>query len=719
LILDRVTFLREYPPWFYQCLCVPGCLLTVLVQYLPFIVIFAPVVAFLAVFMYVALIVQILTWPFSFLYFWHQQSANARLQACHEGLGVLLFKSIESVIKRVFDNLESKPWLVKCFFSYISCGLFSSLQETDANVDIRPRNSRCVVWPFFFGCLGRRLISNQHNHDRACRYHKISSDLFRHCLEKRELLYPPDDIRILELLVPAGRDPVESLLRQQRVLGCDHKIVAQTQMYLSSKEIERVHDIGEISSNSVSASRFLTCFEQFETISLALGLLHPETLSILLEVAVQLKSKRVLDWTKTKMERSIRPSHPLFHKYEVAANLVSARVRRTVNRDRVSNQSRIVHAGSIVESSVFLRCFLFFTLSVFIGICLFLILWLYPYLGERNDNVGQAWTAISVALSFVTITLIAILYLISLGPLYPTHLAPKILEKLRAVDSLVGPPSKSELWRAKSRRFFYRSAHLDLDLFRIPDEMAILSKVFQSSATGGDASAGLDVFVAGNHKSPASHHASATAIVSNSMPGGVVVSNASLPRKACGSAASANHLPPKISSVKHIPSVSLPTRYLDCSFPYLMECLDFLLIPTPIPCLPPLRCAGWLLLPDFFPAAIMAMFHIVPVRCDISRLICRRAHPTNDSPSNHFCLKNFHNLEQSIVNHALLSGGDEARAAIDVIASSNATDYCFLRVLFDVFLKIALHEELDAQSEIGELWFGFHDHFQYFVFLLM
>jgi hypothetical protein len=82
------------------------------VQYLPFIVIFAPVVAFLAVFMYVALIVQILTWPFSFLYFRHQQSANARLQACNEGLGVLLFRSIEPVIKRVFDNLESKPWLV-------------------------------------------------------------------------------------------------------------------------------------------------------------------------------------------------------------------------------------------------------------------------------------------------------------------------------------------------------------------------------------------------------------------------------------------------------------------------------------------------------------------------------------------------------------------------------------------------------------------------------
>ena len=102
----------------------------------------------------------------------------------------------------------------------------------------------------------------------------------------------------------------------------------------------------------------------------------------------------------------------------------------------------------------------------------------------------------------------------------------------------------------------------------------------------------------------------------------------------------------------------------------------------------------------------MALYHIVPVRCDIARLICRRAHPPNDSQSKYFCFQNSHKLEQRIVNYALLSGGGEARAAIDVITSSNATDYCFLRVLFEVFLKIALHEELDAQSEIGELLFG-------------
>ncbi len=678
-------------------------------QYLPFIIfIMVPIGSIMAIYGYVGLVIQILTWPCAILYFRHKRSANAHVQACDEGLCVLLSQSIEPVIQRVFDSLKSKTWLVNCFASYISCGLFSSPEDTHANVDIRPRNSRCYVWPFFMGCLGRRLISNQQNYDRACRYHQISSDMFGKCLENRQLLYPPDDIRILELLVPAGRDPVESLLHQQRVLGRDHKLVAQTQMYLSSKEIERVHNIGEISSNSISASRFLTCFEQFETISLAMGLLHPETLSILLEVAVQLKSKRVLDWTKTKMERSIRPSHPLFHKYEVAANLVSARVRHTADHVRVSNQSgsRILYPSSFVENPIFLRCFMFLILSVFIGICLFLILWLYPYLGEKNNKEGQTWIAVTVALFLAAPTFISIWYLISLGPLYPTHLASKVLEKFRAVDSLVGPPSSFELWRARSRRFFCRSAHLHLDIFRIPDEMAILSKVFQSSAAGGDA-AGFDVFAAGNHNSPASHQASATAVVANSMPGGVVVINSSLPHKKPGSEASANHLTPNIASIKQIASVSLPSRFLDCRFPYLIECLDVFLVPTPIPCLPPLRCAGWLLQADFFPAAIMALYHIVPVRCDITRLICRRAHPTNDSPSKHFCFKNVHKLEQSIVNHALLSGGGEARAAIDVITSSNATDYCFLRVLFDVFLKIALHEELDAQSEIGELSFGF------------
>ena len=549
------------------------------------------------------------------------KSAEPQKQACCLFVAFMNFLDRYFGVQRISACLttffSNKHWrLVKCFHRYISCGLFSSEEESE-NFAMQPRHSRCIVLPVFMGCLGRRLLSSQQNRDRVKRYREISRTLFKHCLDKRLRVYSPDDIRILELIVPVGGDPVESLLHQQRVLGCNHKIVAQTQLYISSNYM----------SDFVSAPSFLTCIERFETMSSAMGLLHPETLSILLEVAVQLKSKFVLDWTRKKMERSIGLSHPLFYKYEMADAFISR------------------------------------------------------------------------APSF---------FLIGSGTLHPTHLAPTILEKLRYIDSLTGKPSKLELWQAKFRRFYYRSSHLDLDIFRIPHEMAILSKV----------------------NLPSSHQASATAVVANSMPGDDIVSRGSSVhhrrvavgggggrvavgggggRVAVGdeptvNAASADHLPPKAASIKYIPSVRLPEFYRKLyGFPYLIEFLDIFLVPTPGPSLPPLYCADWFLRADFFPAAVMALYHIVPVRCDITRLICRRSHPTNDSPSKRFLFENFHNLEQSVVNHALLSGGDEARMAIDVITSSSVTGYCLLRVLFDVFLKIALYEAHDAQSEIGEL----------------
>jgi hypothetical protein len=601
-ILDRVTLLQDYPSWFYECLIVPGCFLQT-VHILPIIIISSfvmiPYLAFLAVLFYGTVAFQSILFPFFFLYFMYMKSADPRIQACCLCQTVLIFSDRYFSPYRIIDCLttffSNKHQLVKCFHRYLSCGLFSSAEESEGFA-MKPRHSRCAVLPVFMGCLGRRLISTQQNRDRAKRYHEISTTLFKQCLEKRLRLYSPDDIRILELIVPAGGDPVESLLHQQRVLGCNHKIVAQTQLYISSNYM----------SNFVSASSFLTCIERFETMSSAMGLLHPETLSILLEVAVQLKSKFVLDWTRKKMERSIGLSHPLFYKYEAADAFIISRARPSVD----------------------------------------------------SPEIGS-------------------------GPLYPTHLAPTILEKLRCIDSLTGPPSKLELWQAKFRRFYYRSSHLDLDLFRVPHEMAILSKF----------------------NLPLSHQASTTTVEANSVPGDDIVSRgSSVHHEPTVNAASADHLPPKAASIKYIPSVRLPEFYRKLTgFPYLIEFLDIFLVPTPCPSLPPLYCADWFLRADFFPAAVMALYHIVPVRCEITRLICRRSHPSNDSPSKRFLFDEFYNLEQSIVNHALLSGGDEARMAIDIITSSGVTGYCLLRVLFDVFLKIALNEAHDAQSEIGEL----------------